>query len=349
VDRVLREPPALSTAVLDAVPVLLPAARAADQSTRFLLVEIDRQGADLTWSDGTGPRPAAKEVVEGGHDVLHKVREGGGWGERRVQTRAEDSWERNAGVVAADLEKQVAERCPEIVLVTGDVRAVGLLRDAVGAKVREVLVEVPGGSRADGVNQQAFKAKVGAALDAYRERRREAVLDRYRSEQGRGGAAVTALEDVVAVLQRGQVAELLLDDAATLPDSALHERRLGGRPGGARRAGRRGSRHAGGRGAAARGPGPGRGPDDRPGRRRGAGGRRRRGAALVGRLDAQRGGALAVPGPAPAAQGGLRGSRCAERAFSVGGCPVWATGNARSACEGACGVSRRGRCGTGCC
>jgi hypothetical protein len=214
VDRVLREPPALSTAVLDAVPVLLPAARAADQSTRFLLVEIDRQGADLTWSDGTGPRPAAKEVVEGGHDVLHKVREGGGWGERRVQTRAEDSWERNAGVVAADLEKQVAERCP------------GLLRDAVGAKVREVLVEVPGGSRADGVNQQAFKAKVGAALDAYRERRREAVLDRYRSEQGRGGAAVTALEDVVAVLQRGQVAELLLDDAATLPDSALHERTL---------------------------------------------------------------------------------------------------------------------------
>jgi hypothetical protein len=156
VDRVLKEPPAQSTAVLDQVPVLLPAVRAADQATRFLLVEIDRQGADLTWSDGTGPRPAAKEVVEGGHDVLHKVREGGGWGERRVQTRAEDSWERNAGVVAADLEKQVAERCPEIVLVTGDVRAVGLLRDAVGAKVREVLVEVPGGSRADGVNQQAW-------------------------------------------------------------------------------------------------------------------------------------------------------------------------------------------------
>jgi hypothetical protein len=226
VDRVLREPPARSTAVLDAVPVLLPAARAADQSTRFLLVEIDRQGADLTWSDGTGPRPAAKEVVDGGHDVLHKVREGGGWGERRVQTRAEDSWERNASVVATDLDKQVTEKCPEVVLVTGDVRAVGLLREAVGPKVRELLVEVPGGSRADGVNQQAFKAKVGEALDAHRARRCEAVLDRYRSEQGRGGAAVTALEDVVAVLQRGQVAELLLADAATLPDSALHGRTL---------------------------------------------------------------------------------------------------------------------------
>jgi hypothetical protein len=164
--------------------------------------------------------------VDGGHDVLHKVREGGGWGERRVQTRAEDSWERNASVVATDLDKQVTEKCPEVVLVTGDVRAVGLLREAVGPKVRELLVEVPGGSRADGVNQQAFKAKVGEALDAHRARRCEAVLDRYRSEQGRGGAAVTALEDVVAVLQRGQVAELLLADAATLPDSALHGRTL---------------------------------------------------------------------------------------------------------------------------
>jgi hypothetical protein len=226
VDRVLREPPAVSTAVLDAVPVLLPAARAADQSTRFLLVEIDRQGADLTWSDGTGPRGEAKEVVDGGHDVLHKVREGGGWGERRVQTRAEDSWERNAAVVAADLDKQVAERTPEIVLVTGDVRAVGLLRDAVGARVRELLVEVPGGSRADGVNAKAFKARVVEALDAHRARRRETVLDRFRTEQGRGGAAVTALEDVVTVLQRGQVAELLVDEAQTLPGAPLDGRTL---------------------------------------------------------------------------------------------------------------------------
>lgn len=221
VDRVLREPPARSTAVLDAVPVLLPAVRAADESTRYLLVEIDRQGADLTWSEGTGVRGGRREVVDGDHDVLHKVRDGGGRQQRRVETRAEDSWERNAETVATDLDRQVAERCPELVVVTGDVRAVALLRDAVGARVRELIVEVPGGSRSDGVNQAAFDLRVAEVLRAHRARRSDAVLDRFRGELGRASAAVTAVEDVVTVLQRGQVAELVLHEALTLPDSAL--------------------------------------------------------------------------------------------------------------------------------
>jgi hypothetical protein len=155
VDRVLKSPPAQSSAVLDDVPVLLPAVRAADEATRFLLVEVDRQGADLTWSDGSGVRGSSKETVEGDHDVLHKVKEGGGaWAHKRVQVRAEDSWERNAETVAADLDKQVVEKKPEIVLVTGDVRAVSLLCHAVAPRTRELVVEVQGGSRADGVNQQ---------------------------------------------------------------------------------------------------------------------------------------------------------------------------------------------------
>lgn len=224
VDRVVKEPPAQSTAVLDDVPVLAPAVRSADQTTRFLLVTIDRQGADLTWSDGTGVRPTGREVVDGDHDVLHKVREGGGWSHRRMQTRAEDSWEHNAKTVAAELDRQVAERCPEVVLVTGDLRAVGLLREAVGGRVRDLLVEVPGGSRADGVNQQAFEQRVVAALEEHRSRRRADVLDRFRTAQGRGGAAVTSVGDLVTVLQRGQVAEVLLHEDQVLPGSALSGR-----------------------------------------------------------------------------------------------------------------------------
>ena len=227
VDRVLKSPPAQSTAVLDDVPVLLPAVRAADEATRFLLVEIDRQGADLTWSDGSGVRGSSKETVEGDHDVLHKVKEGGGaWAHKRVQVRAEDSWERNAETVAADLDKQVVEKKPEIVLVTGDVRAVSLLCHAVAPRTRELVVEVQGGSRADGVNQQAFHQRVSEALEAFRRTRRTAVLDRYREALGRGEAAVTSVDDVVTVLQRGQVAEVVLHEDATLPGSSLSERRL---------------------------------------------------------------------------------------------------------------------------
>lgn len=226
VDRLLTAPPARSTAIFGPVPALLTVARVADESVSFVLVEVDRNGADLTWSQGTDLRGGRREVVEGGHDVVHKIREGGGWKHRRLQMRAEDSWERNADVVAADLDRQVAHRSPELVLVTGDVRSLALLTAAVGPRVRALMVEVPGGSRAEGVNEDAFVAQVREALGAYRMRRRERVLDRYRTGQGRRDAAVAGLADVVTVLRRGQVSELVLSESLSDAAAPLAEREL---------------------------------------------------------------------------------------------------------------------------
>ncbi|WP_448629760.1 baeRF2 domain-containing protein [Cellulomonas soli] len=210
VDRAVTAPPTASTGTCGPVPVLLPAAQAADECTRYLLVVVDRQGADLTWSDGTGSRDAERWVVEGDHDALHKVRDGG-----LSDKRAEDSWDRNAEVVAAEVDRQVASKEPEVVLLAGDVRAVALVRDAVGQTVRERLVDVAGGSRAEGVHRE-FWHRVDECLEAFRWRRREAVLARYREQQGRGSGAVTALDDVVAVLQRGQVSELVISASGGL-------------------------------------------------------------------------------------------------------------------------------------
>jgi hypothetical protein len=225
VDRVLTEPPAQSSAVFGPAPALLQAVRAADETVTYVLVEVDRNGADLTWAAGgagrteDGPRT---ETVDGGHDDVHKTREGGL--ARRSQTRAEDSWERNAEAVAAVLDKRVTERSPDLVLVTGDVRAIALLRDAVGQQTRELLVEVPGGGRGEGLHQASFEAHVDEALAAFRRHRCEEVLDRFRQAQGRGDGAVTALDDVIDVLRRGQVAELVLHvDSLT---SGLAERTL---------------------------------------------------------------------------------------------------------------------------
>ncbi|HEX5334170.1 MAG TPA: Vms1/Ankzf1 family peptidyl-tRNA hydrolase [Cellulomonas sp.] len=225
VDRVLAEPPAQSLAVCGPAPALLPAARAADESTRYLLVEVDRLGADLTWSEGSGLVGPPMESIEGGHDVLHKTHDGG-TSQRRLATRAEDSWERNAQVVAAELDRVVGRRHPELVLLTGDVRAVALVRDAVGQRVREMLIEVPGGSRADGIKQEVFAARVAKALADHRTRRRELVLDLFRTQQGRGGSAVTELGDVVDVLRRGQVRELVLAESVAGASSPLAEREL---------------------------------------------------------------------------------------------------------------------------
>ncbi|GEK20806.1 baeRF2 domain-containing protein [Cellulomonas xylanilytica] len=211
IDRVLAEPPAQSHAVFGPAPALLPAVRAADETVTYLLVEVDRTGADLTWAAGGTVRTAGgaeTETVEGGHDAVRKTRAPGI--ERRNQTRAEDSWERNAEAVAAVLDKRVAERSPDLVIVTGDVREVKLVCEALGQQARELTVEVQGGSRGEGVNQGAFDARVGEALEQFRARRREVVLDRFREAQGRGDGAVTALDDVIEVLRRGQVLELVL-------------------------------------------------------------------------------------------------------------------------------------------
>ena len=224
VDRVLAEPPAHSVALHSPVPDLLPAVRAADQSVDYLLVEVDRLGADLYSCDLSGRLSGGEhEVVEGGHDVVHKVREGG-MSHRRMQTRAEDSWERNAAAVAAELDRHVSAHEPELILVTGDVRAVALVCDAVGQRVRELVVEVPGGSRRTGANPGAFTQRVRATLERFRVRRREQVLDVFRQGQGRDEGAVTELGDVIEVLRRGQVRDLVLADPPAGQDSALAQR-----------------------------------------------------------------------------------------------------------------------------
>ncbi|WP_298460655.1 hypothetical protein [uncultured Cellulomonas sp.] len=225
IDRVLADPPDRNSATHGPVPALLPAARAADEAVSYLLVEVNRQGADLHWSDDAGRLEAGDhEVVEGDHDELRKVKTGGGWHHDHSQNRAEDSWERNAEVVAADIDKQVVRRNPELIVLTGDVREVRLLHEKLGHHAKELVVEVPGGSRSEGVKQDVFDERVNATLEAFRARRREAVLDLFRQEQGRGGAATTQLDDVIDVLSRGQVSEVVLLESVTTNASPLADR-----------------------------------------------------------------------------------------------------------------------------
>jgi hypothetical protein len=222
VDRVLAEPPAQSTAVHGPAPALLPAVRAADETVDLLVVRVDRNGADLLRTSH-GARPvggAHVEHVEGGHDDVHKTREGGL--DRRSQTRAEDSWQRNAEAVAAALDRKVAEQAPDVVILTGDVRAVALVKEASGRPVVELVVEVAGGTRGEGA-QESFDARVGEVVAEFRQRRRDTVLDRFRQQLGRGEGAVTALDDVIEVLRRGQVDELVVHTSAL---TGLTEREL---------------------------------------------------------------------------------------------------------------------------
>lgn len=223
VDRVVNNPPTATTCSWAPVPALLQAALAADESVELLKVAVDRQGADFLRA---GPSGKEHSTFQAPHDEIEKS--GSNEVKRaRIESRAEDSWERNAAAVAAEIERRVGETRPELVLLTGDVRAVALVRAALTAPTTEKVVEVPGGGRSGGgVHEGAFAERVGEALDSYRERRRERVLAELRQELGRESNAVTSVGDVVSVLARGQVKELVLAEEYGTGNSPMNGRKL---------------------------------------------------------------------------------------------------------------------------
>ena len=221
VDRVLRNPPAAATAVWFPVPALLQAALAADEAVDALCVAVDRAGADYWCCDAGGRATGGRETYTAPHDEVSKA-SSPGTKRATIESRAEDTWERNAAAVAAETDRRVAEARPEVVLLTGDVRAVKAVRAALGQETSRRTVEVPGGGRGAGVHAAAFAAAVEDTLDSFRERRREVTLSEYRQDQGREEGAVSSVDDVVAVLSRGQVKELVLaEQLATDAGAAL--------------------------------------------------------------------------------------------------------------------------------
>jgi hypothetical protein len=205
--------PARDESMFGPVPQLMPVARAMADAVPYAVVRVDRSGADVDVVSATGD-VASEEEVEGGHDVLHKV-PSGGWSQRRYQQRVEDSWAHNAGAVADRLDRVVRRNHLELVLVSGDERAIAELKGRSSAEVADRLVVLDSGGRAAGTSAEAEQEAVRKALDAHREHRRRTVLDEFSEQLSRQQRAVEGLEPVVEALARGQVQRLVLRDDAT--------------------------------------------------------------------------------------------------------------------------------------
>ncbi|MEE1618326.1 baeRF2 domain-containing protein [Brachybacterium sp. J153] len=221
VDRVLPAPPLQESAHHGEFPQLLPLVQVIPFAVSQLLVVVDRAGADLHLRAPENPSithgsPGLGEdaQVEGGHDVLHKAGVGGGaqhgWRADNTEARVEDSWERNADAVAAAVERTLREHRVDMVMLSGDVRAMGLLREALGREARERILEVPGGSRGAALDRGPFReALTRTTLEVIAARQQE-LADRFRESQARDGASVAGAAEVAQALGRGQVEELVL-------------------------------------------------------------------------------------------------------------------------------------------
>lgn len=220
IDRVLPVPPLQESAHRGEHPRLLPLLQLTPFAIRQLLIIVDRAGADLHLrapenpSISQGPNGLGEDsTVEGGHDELHKANLGGGsqhgWRANNYEARVEDSWERNAGAVAETVDRLVREHAPDMVLLSGDVRAIGLFKDALGHEARELLIEVPGGTRGVALERESFREEVARASREFIDRCQLELRERFTEGRARDGAAVGGTAAVSQALERGQVEELL--------------------------------------------------------------------------------------------------------------------------------------------
>jgi hypothetical protein len=184
---------------------LLRLGRALADAVSYVLVRVDHVGADITVSDTLGLDE--REIVsEGDHDVLHKV-PGGGWSHRRFQSRAEDSWDRNADTVAKDLDGLVREVDPDVVLLTGDPRGIARIRESVAGHVTDRLEVLEHGSRAEGASDDRLDEEVAAAVQRCRTARIDEVLDRLGPADAPTAVGVA---ETLEALRRGEVETLVL-------------------------------------------------------------------------------------------------------------------------------------------
>ncbi|MFL6152560.1 MAG: Vms1/Ankzf1 family peptidyl-tRNA hydrolase [Ornithinibacter sp.] len=212
-DQVLPGRPVRDEACVGRIPLLMPLLRAWARFVPHAVVRLDRAGADIDVLS-TPDAPPRHLERDGGHDVMHQFG-GGGWSQRRFQSRVEDSWQHNAGAVADALARVQHDLHPQLVLVGGDDKAWGQLRGQVSEPVAGRLVRLTTGGRADGVSTQAEEEAVRHELEQWRVDRREELFETYREERTKARRVAEGLSAVVTALQRGQVETLVLRDDPT--------------------------------------------------------------------------------------------------------------------------------------
>jgi hypothetical protein len=217
-DELMPQPPAQPQASVAPLPDLMPMLAARLAGVPYVLVVADHTGADLVTVPAdlaaAGIRPGATSVAGSSPYPIHKTGRDE-WDERHFQNRVDNSWATNARDVADEVRRQVEEVDAELVVLAGDPRARGLLREDLpqvldAASVE--IVEAEAGARADGASDEPLDTAVRDALLQHSWRRRREVLEHLQQNLGRERYAVAGVPGVVEAVRRAQVDTVVLSD-----------------------------------------------------------------------------------------------------------------------------------------
>lgn len=201
------------TVTWGALPDLLPLLKAMQESVPYVLVLLDRVGADIEVRNSFDDL-VEEETVDGETHQIRKVN-AGGWSQRRFQQNAENTWQDNADDVAKEIDRLVAGSAARLVAVAGDVRARSILADRLGTQASERLVELESGGRAEGASREAVEEELRGHVVEASAREVDAVFDELQAGLA-GGLAVEGLSATCEALRRGQADRLLITADAQL-------------------------------------------------------------------------------------------------------------------------------------
>lgn len=184
-------------------PALLPLLAATQNDIVHVAVLLDRAGAEQWVRSGLG---AAVEVasVDGDEEHIHRGHPGG-WSQRRFQQRAENTWDSNAKEVAEELLATMPDEA-DVVVVGGDVRAVGFFRDHVPDHGLRFL-EVEGSRSAD---HAAFLDRADVAVRTVAAERLTETLADVR--EGLAVGTAVAGDEALELLNQGRIDRLVVAD-----------------------------------------------------------------------------------------------------------------------------------------
>ncbi|MDY7104313.1 MAG: Vms1/Ankzf1 family peptidyl-tRNA hydrolase [Actinomycetota bacterium] len=170
-----------------------------------VVVVADREGADIVTVE-----PLAEPIVrsvDGDTEHIHRDNTGG-LEHKRHQTRAENTWDRNARAVADEVAEAARRIDAGLIVVAGDVRALQFLREHLPQEVTSLVREATA-SAEHGDDELADEIVRWEATIAAE--RTVATLHAFAEALGRD-EAVEGAEATFAALRQRRVATLLIAD-----------------------------------------------------------------------------------------------------------------------------------------
>ncbi|MFL5797338.1 MAG: Vms1/Ankzf1 family peptidyl-tRNA hydrolase [Actinomycetota bacterium] len=191
------------------LPDLLPIVRWRQDRIPFVAILTDRTGADLFGVRLEGPE--IEREVEGSDFPISKVGPGG-WSQRRYQQRAENTWEHNAHDVAEQAAKLAGTVDAKVVILSGDVRAVSLVREALPERWRALVRQIHRRVPESAAHPGHLPREVEDAASEVPAEETAALIEHFHMERGQEDRAADGPEAVLEALRRAQVEVLLVAD-----------------------------------------------------------------------------------------------------------------------------------------